>query len=75
METPTRVEVDGEVFVIAPRADTPGQFDYTWISGRDPNYGFSEMRSDRATPTMDEFRESIREFLAEIDPETGYMAD
>ena len=71
-----RVEVDGEVFeVVAGEDGNPGAYHYTWTSGRDPGYGFTEARSDRRTPTVSEHEESIREFLAQINPETGYMED
>ncbi|MEV4512604.1 hypothetical protein AB0K00_26995 [Dactylosporangium sp. NPDC049525] len=73
MESSVRVEVDGEVFDVAARADRPGQFDYTWISGPNPGYGFSSASSaDRAT-TMADHEGAIRTFLAQVDPGTGYI--
>ena len=71
-----RVEVDGEVFdIVAAGPDNPGAYHYTWVSGRDPEYGFTSAWSDRRTPTTAEHHESIRDFLAQIDPATGYLAD
>ena len=71
MDSPARIEVDGEVFEVAPRRDRPGQHDYTWISGPNPGYGFSS--SGGLVPTMADHEEAIRTFLAQIDPETGYI--
>ncbi|WP_229070980.1 hypothetical protein [Actinoplanes sp. DH11] len=68
-----RVEVDGEVFeVVAGEDDNPGAYHYNWISGRDPDYGFTSAFSDRRTPTMREHEDAIRDFLSKVDPETGY---
>ncbi|MET7423724.1 hypothetical protein [Dactylosporangium sp. NPDC005555] len=68
-----RLEVDGQVFSVAGRPERPGQYDYTWVSGRNPGYGFSSARSDAAPPTTAEHVAAIRGFLAQIDPETGYI--
>ena len=65
------VHVDGEVFAL--RSDTRGGTHYDWVSGPNPGYGFT------MSPTADlpehDHRENIRSFLAQIDPETGYIAD
>ena len=66
------LQVDGEVFTL--RADAPGRgTHYTWVSGRNPGYGFT------VSPTGDMpeegHRENIRDFLAQIDPATGYIAE
>jgi hypothetical protein len=67
------LDVDGEWFAI--RRDAWGQdgTDYDWLSGPNVGYGFSSS----ATPnrSMEEHRESIRVFLAMIDPGTGYIGD
>jgi hypothetical protein len=73
MESAIRLEVDGQVFDISPRSGRPGQYDYTWISGRDPRYGFTSARSDGEPSTTAEHVEAIRGFLAQVDPETGYI--
>lgn len=62
---------DGAVFDIVPRPDHPGTYDYTWVSGPNPGYGFSSASSDRS-PAADHER-AIRDFLAQIDPETGHI--
>ena len=68
-----RLEIDGEVFEVVVRPGHPGVYDYNWTSGPNPQYGFTSARSDRRT--IAEHEEAIRGFLAEIDPETGYLAD
>jgi hypothetical protein len=68
--TEHRLVVDGEVFVVTTR---PGVHDFTWLSGRhDPPYGFSR-GGGSAELTEPEMRAAIARFLAQIDPETGYL--
>ena len=71
---PVELVVDGERFVVTRRADSPGTYHFDWIS-HPASYGFTigtnfEWRPDRAVLTQ-----QIRDFLAEIDPETGYLPD
>ena len=73
VEHPTRVEVDGEVFDVVARRDRPGQYHYTWVSGPNPGYGFSSGSSDGRTMSDADIEASIRNFLAQVDPETGYI--
>ncbi|MEU4695323.1 hypothetical protein [Actinoplanes sp. NPDC023714] len=76
MKSSMRIEVDGEVFdVVASGDDNPGAYHYRWTSGRDPDYGFTAAWSDHRPPAMSEHEESIRDFLSQIDPETGYMRE
>jgi hypothetical protein len=65
------LEVDGERFAIR-RAGDDGTV-YDWLSGPNTGYGFAS----GGTPnrSVDEHRESIRTFLAMIDPNTGYIGD
>jgi hypothetical protein len=67
------LDVDGERFAIRRDAWGRGGTDYDWLSGPNKDYGFSSS----ATPNrpMEEHRESIRTFLAMIDPSTGYIGD
>jgi hypothetical protein len=62
---------DGQTFAL--RSDEFGGTDYTWLNGPNPGYGFG------ASPTtglsLDEHVRNIREFLAMIDPATGYIED
>ncbi len=70
---PTRVEVDGEVFDVATGRDRPGQYHVTWISGPHPGYGFSSGTSNGRSMSSVDVEESIRNFLAQVDPSTGYI--
>jgi hypothetical protein len=72
-QTPIRVTVDGELFEVAASADHPGQYHFAWLSGPNEGYGFSESRSDRKAMSEREIQESIRRFLVQVDPETGYI--
>ncbi|MGW4479381.1 hypothetical protein [Rhodococcus triatomae] len=86
---PFALTVDGETFTVSLRPGEPGACDYAWESGPNEDYGFSSFQGtafgsiqDRAsTPstiepiTVDEHRESIRNFLGQINPETGYIGD
>lgn len=72
-EPPTRVEVDGEVFDVLARRDRPGQYHFAWISGPNPDYGFSSGTSDRRAMSSADIEDSIRDFLRQVDPETGYI--
>jgi hypothetical protein len=46
---------------------------YDWLSG--PNKGYRFASSGTPSRSMEEHRESIRTFLAMIDPNTGYIGD
>jgi len=65
------LEVDGELFAVG--RSTYGDTYYAWLSGPNQGYGYSESGSPGRP--LDEHRDSIRAFLAQIDPETGYIAD
>ena len=72
-ERPRRVVVEGEVFDIVPQPDRPGQYAFDWVSGPNPGYGFSSQTSDRRPMTKAQLEDSIRDFLAQVDPRTGYI--
>ena len=78
--------VDGELFQVTVRAD--GGYSSKWTSGPNPGYGFGSSgprvawQSDDGLPpaplplplpTIRDHREAIREFLSNINPETGYL--
>jgi len=65
------LEVDGEMFAV--RANERGGTDYTWLSGPNPGYGFGV--SPTTKPSLDAHTENIRDFLAIVDPITGYIED
>ncbi len=72
-ERPVRVEVDGQLFEVRTRQDRPGQYDFAWVSGPNRGYGFTSASSDGSTMSMGDFEGAIRRFLAQVDPETGYI--
>lgn len=65
------LEVDGEVFALRP--DQCGGTHYTWLNGPNLGYGFSV--SPTQDLSLDEHRDFIRDFLAGIDPTTGYLSE
>ena len=65
------LDVDGERFVIRRHGDDGTAYD--WLSGPNKGYGFGS--SAAPNRSMEEHRESIRTFLAMIDPDTGYIRD
>jgi hypothetical protein len=65
------LDVDGERFAIRRARD--GGTAYDWRSGPNKGYGFGS--SGTPDRSMEEHRESIRAFLAMIDPNTGYIGD
>ena len=65
------LDVDGERFAIRQAGD--GGTAYDWLSGPNKGYGFAS--SGTPNRPMEEHRESIRDFLAMIDPNTGYIED
>lgn len=72
-EGPLTVLVDDHLFDVAVRE--PGVYDYTWVDHRDGGYGFSATVSDRSALDGHRHAESIRDFLASVDPRTGYVED
>ena len=69
--TSLMLEVDGEMFAL--RGNEFGGTDYAWLSGPNPGYGFG--MSPTPDLSLDEHRENIRDFLAMVDPTTGYIED
>jgi hypothetical protein len=70
---PWRISVDGEEFEVSRPDSTPGSYSLTWLTGPDLGYGFGfsthpPVQADRAR-----LEESIREFLAQVDPRTGHI--
>ena len=63
--------VDGETFELRP--DRYGGTSYAWLTGPNDGYGFGS--SPTPNWSMEEHRENIRSFLAQIDPTTGYIED
>lgn len=65
--------VDGETFRVTAGAGSEYRFD--WVSGHNPGYGFATSIYGGGTMSDEQIVASIHDFLAEIDPETGYLAD
>jgi hypothetical protein len=65
------LDVEGERFAIRRTGD--GGTVYEWLSGPNQGYGFGS--SGTPNRPVEEHRESIRAFLAMIDPNTGYIGD
>lgn len=90
MEYPLRLVVDGETFVVTEDLTQPGSYDYQWLSGPNPGYGFGESLAVLHEPdgpsgqpwishdhraTLEEHEEAARNFLEQVDPATGFIAD
>lgn len=71
--TPFRIEVDGEQFDVSASRDRPGHYRFDWVSGRNAGYGFSAGSADGRSMRDSEIENAIRSFLAQVDPETGYI--
>ena len=70
------LEVDGErfrVWTTEPEGERHS-YNYDWLTGPNLHYGFNCSRG-LVEFTYDDHVSSIRDFLADIDPKTGYMAD
>lgn len=87
VDYPLRLDVDGETFLVHRRG--PGDYDCDWISGPNRGYGFGSRTGVAYEPpgpppgtitrppevTTCDHVESIRNFLAQIDPKTGHIDD
>ncbi|GAA4513601.1 hypothetical protein [Brevibacterium yomogidense] len=65
--------VDGETFLV--REKGRGEYQFDWTSGPNPDYGFMTSIYPHGHMTDEQIVASIHDFLAEIDPKTGYLAD
>lgn len=68
-----RVTVDGNVFDIVALPGRPGEYNYRWVSGPNPDYGFSSASSSKRRLEMLDHVNAIRNFLTQINPKTGYI--
>lgn len=66
--------VEGETFQIFESGD---QYEYDWVGGRHQgDYGFvSAPSSGTLEETREDHHQAVVDFLAEIDPTTGYLAE
>ena len=68
-----RLIVDGEQFDVREQAGLPGTYHFDWVSGPNPGYGFTSARSDGQSSTTAQLQDEIRGFLANVDPDTGFI--
>ncbi|MGW0885302.1 hypothetical protein [Streptomyces sp. NPDC002671] len=67
------LSVDGERFEVCDRPDEPGTYDFTWLTGPDPEYGFTSRVHGAEPPSAEELKAYAREFLRQVDPDTGHI--
>ena len=67
--------VGGESFRVRlrPRHGPLFEYDYEWLTGPNAGYGFG--MSGPFEQSDDEHRAQFRDFLADIDPATGYLVE
>ncbi|MFF9915304.1 hypothetical protein [Streptomyces sp. NPDC013457] len=65
--------VDGEAFEVTGRPDELGTYDFTWLSGPNPGYGFTSAVQPARALSEPELRSSARDFLKQVDPTTGHI--
>ena len=65
--------VDGERFRVRRRLrnGSPYEYDYDWLTGPNPNYGFGV--SGPIQQNHSDHVATIKDFLGNIDPATGYL--
>jgi hypothetical protein len=68
-----RLHVDGETFEVVERAEHPGAYELRWLSGTVAGYGFHTVRNDRSALSDDELVAAVRNFLGQVDPDTGLI--
>lgn len=69
----SRITVDGEEFEVVQPSDSPGTYHLSWVTGPDPQYGFSFRTHPPARVDQAELEEAVRDFLAQVDPATGHI--
>ncbi|MFE3247254.1 hypothetical protein [Streptomyces sp. NPDC059209] len=65
--------VDGERFEVTDRPGERGTYDFVWLSGPDPGYGFTSAVHPAVALSVTELKESVRDFLKQVDPVTGHI--
>lgn len=65
--------VDGEKFNVTKRPGQPGTYDFIWLTGPNPGYGFTSAGHPARALSTPELEESVRDFLRQIDPTTGHF--
>ncbi|MFE2379513.1 hypothetical protein [Streptomyces sp. NPDC059398] len=65
--------VDGEKFEVVKRPGQRGTYDFTWLTGPNPGYGFTSAVQPARALSASEWEKSARDFLNQVDPTTGYI--
>lgn len=68
-----QLSVDGEIFSVNMREGEPGTYDFIWESGPNKGYGFSVGSSIHAPVGVDVLEDYARNFLENVDPDTGFI--
>jgi hypothetical protein len=63
-----KVSVDGERFDVRK---TGSRYDYVWLNGKNPGYGFTTVLSEDIPLSEQQLRDSILSFLSDVDPESS----
>ena len=71
--TSWNLTVDGHDWLVEQQSDVPGTYHFAWLTGPNPGYGFTLGTSNGSAITEADMRRSIANFLADINPETGYL--
>ncbi|WP_132428881.1 hypothetical protein [Pseudonocardia endophytica] len=72
-ETPDTMTVDGHTFRVTRRPGVLGQYDFDWLTGPSEGYGFTASSCGGEAMSRTDLEESIRSFLVQVDPATGYI--
>lgn len=72
-EGPLTVVVDGEELRVTRRL--AGVYDYDWVNHRHGGYGFGSATNDRSAESGEGHVAAVRDFLAAVDPRTGFIED
>jgi len=70
---PWRMTVDGEEFEVRRADGKAGSYDFTWLTGPNPHYGFGFSTHPPAPSSRAQLEAAIREFLSQVDPDTGHI--
>ncbi|MEU4876760.1 hypothetical protein [Streptomyces sp. NPDC021608] len=70
---PWRMSVDGEEFEVSQPDGKPGTYQFTWLTGPDPQYGFGLSAHPPVACGSEHLEAAVREFLAQVDPGTGHI--
>lgn len=65
--------VDGERFDVTQRPGQLGTYDFIWLTGPNPGYGFTSAAHPARALSIPELEASARDFLEQVDPTTGHI--